>query len=156
MMLSHYVNTLAMPTAAAASRRPVNPTMAPEATQRPAVAAPAPKTVLQGPEQTLPAAAEPAQAVPSFITPASLVTVSGGTAAVTLLWQVSKLLVGKSAGSPWVPFVISVLVGTVIYLISIQDKKVQATMEEKVVGMFIGFVNSMVLFAAAVGILGKG
>jgi hypothetical protein len=81
--------------------------------------------------------------------------VSGGTTAVTILWQVSKLLLGKPAGSPWVPFVFSLLVGVVIYLASIQDKKVQATTQEKVVGMFIGFVNSMVLFAAAVGILGR-
>jgi len=43
----------------------------------------------------------------------------------------------------------------VIYLASIQDKNVQATTQEKIVGMFIGFVNSMVLFAAAVGILGR-
>jgi hypothetical protein len=97
---------------------------------------------------------ESPQAVPSFITTASLVTISGGTSAVTLLWQVAKLLFGKPAGSPFVAFGLSLLIGTVIYLLSVQDDKVHLTTREKVIGGFIGFLNSMVLFEAAVGILG--
>jgi hypothetical protein len=132
-----------------ASARAATPADAPAASP---AEAPAAKPASQGPVQPPPGTP---QAVPSFITPASLVTVSGGTATVTLLWQVSKLLVGKPAGAPWVAFLISIMVGSVIYLASIQDEKVHATSREKAVGMFIGFVNSMVLFAAAVGILGR-
>jgi hypothetical protein len=107
------------------------------------------------PDSSAAPGAATANAVPAFITPASLITVSGGTAAVTLLWQVAKLLAGARAESPWVPFGISLLIGALIYVLSIQDAKVKASTSEKIVGIFVGFMNSMVLFAAAVGILGK-
>jgi hypothetical protein len=94
-----------------------------------------------------------AQAVPSFITPASLVTVSGGTAAVTMVWGAAKKLVGMSADTPWVPFGISLLIGVVIYMLSVGDDKVQLTTREKITDAVVGFLNSMVLFSAAVGIL---
>lgn len=112
----------------------------------------------QAPAQPVPHAqnqASPAaSAVPSFITKASLVTVSGGTTAVTLLWQVAKLLLGSWAGSPWVAFGLSLLVGLVIYLLSVQDNQVRLTRSEKYIGFFIGFLNSMVLFSAAAGLSG--
>ena len=154
LISSNVVNTVAAPAllrATAAAADAPSRAMPPSAAQPAAMPAP----VLQESAQKTQTGAGDGQAVPSFITPASLVTVSGGTTAVTILWQVSKLLMGQSAQSPWVPFVFSLLVGTVIYLVSIQDKNVQATTQEKIVGMFIGFVNSMVLFAAAVGILGR-
>ena len=95
-----------------------------------------------------------APAVPSFITPASLVSVSGGTAAVTLLWTVSKTLFGARADTPWVPFFCALIVGTAIYLISLQDQNTVLTPKDKTVGIIIAFLNSMVLFAAARGIVG--
>jgi hypothetical protein len=96
--------------------------------------------------------AAPATAVPSFITPASLVSVSGGTAAVAIIWQVAKTLFGHLAMTPVVPFVISLLVGGAIYLISTGDKHVKMSSKEKAVGLFIAFVNSLVLFNAALGL----
>lgn len=119
----------------------------------PEMDAAAPKAVVQD-SPAAPGAGTP-HAVPAFITPASLITVSGGTAGVTLLWQVAKMLGGSAAESPWVPFGISLVIGTLIYVLSVQDAKVKATTSEKIVGIFVGFMNSMVLFAAAVGILGK-
>ncbi len=95
-----------------------------------------------------------ASTVPSFITPQSLVTVSGGTGAVTLLWQIARTLFGTSATSSWVPFLISLCVGGIIYLLSVNDADFHAPLRQKVIGFFIAFLNSMVLFSAALGILG--
>jgi hypothetical protein len=95
------------------------------------------------------------RAVPAFITPASLITVSGGTAAVTLLWTVAKALAGDHAKSSWVPFGISLVVGLFIYIASLSDKSVRISSREKAVGVFVAFLNSMVLFCAAMGILGR-
>src|SRR6267154_174832 len=94
-------------------------------------------------------------AVPSFITPASLASVSGGTAAVTLLWTVAKALFGKTAEMPLIPFVCALAVGAAIYWLSVADKKVKMSAREKVVGTFIAFLNSMVLFSASLGIHGR-
>jgi hypothetical protein len=100
-----------------------------------------------------PGAPQEPQAVPSFITPASLASVSGGTAGVTLLWQVARTLFGPAANTPWVPFVSAVAVGAVIYLLSVKDQKVRLSTTETILGVFIAFLNSMVLFSAALGIL---
>jgi len=108
------------------------------------------------PAAAVAAATTTPSAVPSFITPASLASVSGGTAVVTLLWQVSKILVGGAASTHWIPFVCALLVGGVIYWMSIGDKNVRMEMKDKVIGIFIAFVNSMVLFTAALGINGNG
>jgi len=94
-------------------------------------------------------------AVPSFITPASLASVSGGTAAVTLLWTVAKALFGKTAEMPLIPFVCALAVGAAIYWLSVADKKVKMSAREKVIGTFIAFLNSMVLFSASLGIHGR-
>ena len=102
------------------------------------------------------AAAQPtAAAVPSFITTASLASVSGGTAVVTLLWQAARILFGSGAASPWVPFAFALLVGGAIYWLSVDDKNVQLHAREQAIGAFIAFVNSMVLFSAALGINGQ-
>jgi len=93
--------------------------------------------------------------VPAFITPASLITVSGGTGAVTLLWQVSKMLLGGLAASPWLAFGFSLLIGAVIYILSLKDQNMQRSLRERVASGVIAFLNSMVLFSAAVGILGR-
>lgn len=165
MELSNFVNTVAVSPAAVTSASILAPAEAAlrkleVGLLRPATleddslpaAASAASPPIPAPMAAAPAVASPA--VPAFITTASLITVSGGTAAVTMLWQVSKVLVGKPAGSPWLGFFFSPMTGGAIYLLSIQDKKVQATLREKVIGAFIGFLNSMVLFSAAVGILG--
>ncbi len=94
-------------------------------------------------------------AVPSFITTASLISVSGGTAAVTLMWTVAKILFGKSADMPVIPFGCALVVGAVIYWLSVEDKKVRLSTKERVVGGFVAFLNSMVLFSASLGIHGK-
>jgi hypothetical protein len=143
--------------AAAAAADPAR-VLAPTAAAWEAVALPAEEAQADSAPTLAPTPAAPgvgSQAVPAFITPASLLTISGGTASVTLLWQVAKTLVGKPADSPWLAFLFSLLIGVAIYLLSIQDAKVQATLREKIVGGFIGFLNSMVLFAAAVGIVGR-
>jgi hypothetical protein len=72
-----------------------------------------------------------------------------------VVWQIAKLLFGMRAQSPWIPFAVSVVVGAAIYLLSIGDEKVKVSQRDKIVGIFIAFLNSMVLFAASVGILGK-
>lgn len=95
-----------------------------------------------------------ASAVPSFITAASLASVSGGTAVITLLWQVARTLIGPPAATPWVPFACALLVGGAIYWLSVGDQNVRMSTREQVVGVFIAFVNSMVLFSAALGISG--
>ena len=118
-----------------------------------AAAAPAPAPVAAAAAAPAAAAENQQVAVPSFITPASLVTVSGGTATVTLLWSVAEKLIGDPAKSIWVPFGISIVIGGVIYALSIGDSNVNVTTRQKAIGAFIGFLNSMVLFAAAVGLL---
>lgn len=114
------------------------------------VAAPAPAP----PAAATVGAPAAASAVPSFITAASLASVSGGTAVITLLWQVSRTLFGQPAATPWVPFFCALLVGGAIYWMSVGDQNVQMSTREKVIGGFIAFVNSMVLFSAALGING--
>lgn len=99
------------------------------------------------------ASATTQNAVPAFITAASLASVSGGTAAVTTVWEVAKRLFGSSADTPWIPFVAALLVGTAIYVINIGDKDVYMSARERTLGMFIAFLNSLVLFSATVGIV---
>jgi hypothetical protein len=103
----------------------------------------------------LPSRAQTETAVPSFITPASLASVSGGTAAVTLLSQVAKTLFGKAAATPWIPFFCALAVGAAIYFISVEDKNVHLSVGERAAGVFIALLNSMVLFSATLGILGR-
>jgi ABC-type cobalamin transport system permease subunit len=93
-----------------------------------------------------------ANAVPSFITTALLATVTGGTTAVTLLWQVARVLFGTGANTPWVPFLCAMTGGTCIYLVRVKDQNVKLSTRESVSGVFIAFLNSVALFSAALGI----
>ena len=74
---------------------------------------------------------------------------------MTLLWTVAKALFGKTAEMPLIPFVCALAVGAAIYWLSVADKKVKMSAREKVVGTFIAFLNSMVLFSASLGIHGR-
>ena len=70
---------------------------------------------------------------------------------MTTLWQVTKVLWTPAAGAYWIPFIFAVLVGAVIFLWGTNDKNVNISRRERIVGGFIAFVNSMVLFLAALG-----
>jgi hypothetical protein len=69
-----------------------------------------------------------------------------------MVWKVAKDLFGAGAATPWVAFVAALGVGSLIYLLSVKDNKVELTPTDKIIGIGIAFLNSLVLFAAARGI----
>jgi hypothetical protein len=91
-----------------------------------------------------------------FNTPQSLVTFPVATAAITTIWRVLDKVddswndgIRLGAESPWVPLVISLLIGTLIFLttVSRSGSKIQ-----KLVEAGVAIINSFTIAAAALGI----
>jgi hypothetical protein len=102
-----------------------------------------------------PLAGAPATTVSAFLTPESLVTFPGASAAVLILWKVAGGLVPNWSGSRWVALVLALVIGLLVYLISNSDKTLDhapATFAQKLTTGAIALINSLFLYAAAVGI----
>jgi len=102
------------------------------------------------------AAAPPAaQAQGAFITPQSFVTFPVASMLVSLAWTVLRQLF------PWgsstvVAAVIALAVGAVIFLVTVSDQDARPrTTAGWVVAVVVGFFNSLLLLAAALGISPK-
>lgn len=84
-----------------------------------------------------------------FTTPQSLVTFPGAVAAVTTIWKVLGAMDPSLGENKTVPIVLSLAIGTIIYLISVTKG---TTRREKLAGFSIAVVNSATIAAAALGI----
>ena len=99
------------------------------------------------------AAAAPDGAVGVFITPKSLATFPGASAGVVVIWALAKRLAPTWGASQWVPFIAAIAVGGVIFLSSVSDPDAAPkSTAQWIVAVAIGFLNSLLLAAAALGI----
>jgi hypothetical protein len=87
-----------------------------------------------------------------FITRQSLASFAGASIVVTLLSQIAIVLVPAWKGSTWVPFLVALVVGAVVFMINEFDpEKLPRNLRDWVISAFIGLVNALVLFHAALG-----
>ena len=89
-----------------------------------------------------------------FITPQSLATFPVATAAVGIVWKVAETLVPSWKDALIVPAIISLLLGALLFFISITDPDAKRTSRDLVIGVVVAIINSCYLFASAVGIIG--
>lgn len=89
-----------------------------------------------------------------FITPQSLATFPVATAAVGIVWKVIETLVPAWKGALAVPAVIALVLGALLFFISITDPDAKRTPRDIVIGLVVAIINSCYLFASAVGIIG--
>lgn len=94
----------------------------------------------------------PAKIPSEFVTKKSLRSLPGSVVAVSVIWYTAKTLAPPWGASPWVPLVASLLVGALITLPTVFDPRFGFTTWEKVEGIAIGFINSLVIFAATIGV----
>jgi hypothetical protein len=89
---------------------------------------------------------------PVFISAQSLVAFPVASLVGKLLWEVAKKLQLCVPQNLWWPFGISLIVGIVLFLITIDDPNSRPkSLRSWVISGFIGFVNSLFLFAAVIG-----
>jgi hypothetical protein len=69
---------------------------------------------------------------------------------VATLWQATSSLGFQD--QPYIGFAIALLVGAVVYAITISDPRLKMTRAERLVGLGIGLFNSVYLYMAAKGI----
>jgi hypothetical protein len=90
-----------------------------------------------------------------FVTPQTVATFAGATLAVSLMWRVSGIIRHGWDKEPLVALVASALVGVVLYLISESDPgRGPVTSRDRLIGIFVAFINTLVLFSAAIGATG--
>ena len=94
----------------------------------------------------------PPVTVSAFITPQSLVSFPIASLVVRLLWSVADKLVPGALANNWVGLGIALVIGLLVYLLSISDGTLAMTRKQKAIGIAIATINSLVLFAAAAGI----
>ncbi|HEX8620977.1 MAG TPA: hypothetical protein VF718_03330 [Allosphingosinicella sp.] len=88
----------------------------------------------------------------AFVTPQSLVSFAGATAAVTAVWKGLGIVRPDWGQSPVVALTISALVGLAIYLIGETDPAAPAaTTRQRLISGLIAIINTFVIFSAAVG-----
>jgi hypothetical protein len=112
-------------------------------------------TVKRGTGAARPQGAPQDTAVSAFLTPQSLATFPGASAAVLILWKVAGQLVPAWKESRLVPLALALLVGLLVYLISNADRALDhapATFVQKLTTGMIALFNSLFLYAAAVGL----
>jgi hypothetical protein len=100
------------------------------------------------------ASTEASPPVGVFITPQSLVTFPGASLAVTVVLVLLKKLVPGISTSPWVTLVAALVVGTVIFIITISDADAAPKTRMKwLVAVAIALFNSLYLAASILGLL---
>jgi hypothetical protein len=87
-----------------------------------------------------------------FVTPQTVASFAGATLAVSMMWKVSGIVRAGLETKQWVALVASALVGVALYLISESDPaRGPVTPRERLIGIFVAFINTLVLFFAAIG-----
>jgi len=84
-----------------------------------------------------------------FISAQSLITFPGATAAVTTIWKVLGKLDGRLEKSVYVPVIAAIVIGLLIYLLSVSKG---TSWRQKIVDLGIALINSATVAAAALGI----
>jgi hypothetical protein len=97
-------------------------------------------------------AAQPDQSQGVFLTPQSLVTFPGATAAGLLISRVVDKLVPAVHASVWVPFVIALVLGAFIWWIGISDPAADQSKRYRVMSAGIALINSLQIFASLLGL----
>jgi hypothetical protein len=89
-----------------------------------------------------------------FLTPQSLVTFPGATAAGLLIWRVAIVLfpASTSVSSVWVPFVIALVLGAFIWWIGVSDPDAHMNTREKITAAGVALLNSLQIFASLLGL----
>lgn len=103
-----------------------------------------------------PAAVPPAggSATGVFITPQSLVNFPVAAAVVTGLWTLARVF-GPWGRSYWTALALSLLIGTVIFLINVSDPSTKPKNgKDWTVAVFVGVINSLFICSSALGLLG--
>ena len=87
-----------------------------------------------------------------FVTPQTVASFAGATLAVSMMWKVSGIIHSGWDKAPLVALAASVIVGIVLYLISESDPaRGPVTSRDRLIGIFVAFINTLVLFSAAIG-----
>jgi len=113
------------------------------------------KAQRQSPKDLIVAAA--ADAVGStgiFISPQSLAAFPGASLVVTVVWALVRKLAPVVGGSPWVPFTVSLVVGAVIFLLTISERAAAPkSTSQWIISVAVALFNSLYLAASALGLL---
>ncbi|MEP5758695.1 MAG: hypothetical protein ABJ327_05150 [Litoreibacter sp.] len=88
----------------------------------------------------------------TFLTPQTLITFPGATAAIVIVWQSVEALLPKLQDSIWVPFVISAVVGLFIFIIGVSDPDSKMSKRDITIGFLVSIINVFYLFGSATGI----
>jgi hypothetical protein len=86
---------------------------------------------------------------PVFLTPQSLVTFPGASLAVLILWKTMSLMIPAWSGWNVVPIILSILVGALIYYMSLTD---EMTRKDRVLGGFLAFLNACYVALFVIGV----
>jgi hypothetical protein len=86
---------------------------------------------------------------PVFITPQAFATFPGASLAVLIIWKTLGLVVPQVNTGYVVPFIASLIVGGLIYYMSLTATM---TSKDRAVGLFLAFVNSCYLALFVIGI----
>lgn len=103
--------------------------------------------------QTIGVNADDQAKVSEFLTVQSLTNFAAMTGAITVAWKALKAVSASTFTTQWTPFAMA-LAWLAVSLISsaAQEPKVRASLGFWVTGIFIGLLNSLVLFGAVIGI----
>jgi len=87
-----------------------------------------------------------------FVSKQSLASFAGASGAVTLISEVVARLAPAWGKGDWVVLVVALVVGGLVFLINELDpEKVPKTARDWIISASVAFVNSLVLFNAALG-----
>ncbi len=108
------------------------------------------QTVVQATPGAAPPAQDQSQGV--FLTPQSLATFPGATAAGLLIWRVVDVLHPAWASVIWVPFVIALILGAFIWWIGVSDPNADQSARYKITTAGIALLNTLQIFASLLGL----
>jgi hypothetical protein len=103
--------------------------------------------------QTIGVTADEQAKVSEFLTVQSLTNFAAMTGAITVAWKALKTVSASSFSTQWTPFVMA-LIWLAVSLIATatQEPAVRKSFGFWATGIFIGILNSLVLFSAVIGI----
>lgn len=98
-------------------------------------------------------AEKPYQPPGAFISTQSIVTFPGATAAISIIWGFANYVVQPTAeGKKLIGVAICAFVGLIIYLINISDPNAPTSTRDKLIGLLLAIINTIVLFMASFGV----
>lgn len=99
-----------------------------------------------------PGTKKPIRTASTFITPQVLAAYPLASGIVAGFWKGAERLLHLPDDSLWVCFVISMVVATFNFVVSITDPRLQATTRDKLIGIGFAVLNGFYLFTTAIGI----